>query len=258
MQIQLRNNSATGSHYRHRTLQSQPPLSSPISLSSSSSSYQLLQHPMIVQSRSTDSQLDVESSNLYSSMKYQTTPNGTNTAMNPKSSDTTAVVPSFFNRTHPSLYNESSESSSSSSTSISIVPSKESTDVRSYDVITESNRTKASVTNFRRRRSQDIFTSAVQSRDSMSTCDQGNDNGKDEDDSDDDDDDDDDDERNFSKRGKWDADTLDTHGNGLWIQRSYAFDEDDDDEYEERESEAGEALPSVDQYRNWTTEPLIR
>ena len=247
MQIQFSNQSATGSHYYsatypRRTLQSQQR----VQPSSSSLSYQLLQHPMIVQSRSTDSQLDVESSNLYSTMKYRNNADGNQKSCN-------VMVPSFFNRTHPSLLSESSESSSSSS-SISIQQSKENIDCRNSEAAstkattTAANHKMMTVANQRRRRSQDIFSRTAPSPIAR-------------DESDDNDTDDDDDDRNIAKRSKCDVEIYDTHANGLWIQRSYAFEEEEDDDCDdlhlEENVEVTVNMP-INHHHSWSTDPRIR
>lgn len=96
-------------------------------------------------------------------------------------------------------------------------------------------------TNLRRRRCQDIFVHT-------SSINQGGDD-------DNNDTDDDDDERDTAKRGKWDADIYDTHGNGLWIQRTCAFDDDDD----ESDGNDDDEVTALDVHPGgWTTGPLIR
>ena len=259
MQLQFsnsNNSSSTGSHYysgtyARRTLQAHQV--QPLSSSSSSSAYQLLQHPMIVQSRSTDSQLDVDSYNFYSNGESMKRKDHDNTSLSHKSSVT---VPSFFNRTHPVLLNESSESSSSSSSSVTMIQqSKENIDCRisvAPSTKTTEKENKLTVANLRRRRSQNIFTPTPRVITTSDT------NG---DESDNDTDDDDDDDQNFAKRSKWDVEMYNTHDNGLWIQRSYAFDDDsDDDADDDRLDENVEVTVNIpiDFHQSWMTEPLVR
>jgi hypothetical protein len=182
-------------------------------------------------------------------MKYRNNVND-----NQKSCNT--MVPSFFNRTHPSLLSESSESSSSSS-SISIQQSKENIDCRTCEAAstnattTVANHKMTTVTQLRRRRSQDIFSRTTPSAIARDEGD-GNDT------------DDDDDDRNIAKRSKWGAEIYDTHGNGLWIQRSYAFEEEDDDDDEcddlhlEENVEVTVNMPVNHHHHSWSTDPRIR
>ena len=257
MQLQFsnsNNSSSTGSHYysgtyARRTLQAHQV--QPLSSSSSSSAYQLLQHPMIVQSRSTDSQLDVDSYNFYSNGESMKRKDHDNTL----SHKSNVTVPSFFNRTHPVLLNESSESSSSSSSSVTMIQqSKENIDCRisvAPSTKTTEKENKLTVANLRRRRSQNISTPTPRVTTTSDT------NG-DESDNDTDDDDDDDDDHNFAKRSKWDVEMYNTHDNGLWIQRSYAFDDDsDDDDRLDENVEVTVNIP-IDFHQSWMTEPLVR
>jgi hypothetical protein len=160
-------------------------------------------HPMIIQSRSTDSQLDVES---YHSQKMKqsirmvsattdTIATNTPSFSSLQSSKSGKDITSFFRRTNPS-FNDSSESSTSS------LMSKENwNDYTSFTKPTK-----------RIRRSQDIFRSVT----ATTTITTGTPEV----------------EQEMNKRSKFGT-IYDTHKNDLWIQRSYAFDEDeesDDDE----------------------------
>ena len=228
--------------------------------------YQLLQHPMIVQSRSTDSQLDVESSILYASqsMKHkenldQTDTITTSSSLSLNHHKSNVAVSSFFSRTHPSLLNDSSESSSHSSSSSSsvLVKSKEQNmDISSATKPTATlNNSKTGATNVRRRRSQDIFQATRLTAASAISCD------NDDDHNDYTDDDDDDQENGNIKRTRWSSDIYDTHSNGFWIQRSYAFDESDDEDHEGIDSDENVAVianVSFDYPPDWVEEPLAR
>jgi hypothetical protein len=228
MQIQFSSNSQYGKH-RCQLQQQQRP-------------HQLHQMMMLQQSRSTDSQIDVET--YQGGAKHRKNERHDNTSI-PSPNDSSSKnhtkmsIPSFFVRTNPSLLNDSSESSSSSSSLSTSIRIKEKTNTGSLTTSTCTPTAKNAITSRRPPASQDIFRIRFEINSEAAK------RGTDDDDRGTDTDTDTTTTtppiQNQRKRVHdlvtpvmtsediFSTSVYDSHGNGAWIQRSYAFEDDEDE-----------------------------